>query len=112
MHDGAKDQQRSEQRNNHAAIRHRFPGDVEFRLEFIRHELVLTSLQNSDNTGCLSLCNHHIPAGMGIKIESGLDGLRKCDRPSLQRRKYLLCPLACPSAPRFLAWKFCTLSLT
>src|SRR5260221_12051056 len=77
MHDGAKDQQRSKQRNNHAAIRHRFPGDVEFRLEFIRHELVLTSLQNSDNTGCLSLCNHHIPAGMGIRIESAMEGVTK-----------------------------------
>src|SRR4030081_1689313 len=79
MHGGAKDQRCTEQRHNYAAIRHRLPGDVELRLEFIRHEPVPTSLQNSDNTGYLSLCDHHIPAGRGIKIESGRPGLRKCD---------------------------------
>src|SRR6202049_2934471 len=81
MHNGAKDQRRTEQRHNHAAIRRRRPGDVELRLEFIRHEPVPTSLQNSGNTGFLSLCDHHILAGRGIKIESGWTGLRKCDRP-------------------------------
>ena len=77
MHDSAKDQRHTKQRHNHAAIRHRLPGDVDFRLEFIRHEPVPTSLQNSENTGYLSLCDHHIPAGMGIKIESGMEGVTK-----------------------------------
>src|SRR6266852_2748001 len=85
VHDSAKDQYRTDQSHNHAAVRHRLPGDVELRLEFIRHEPVPTSLQNSENTGYLSLCDHHILAGRGIKIESGWTGLRKCDRPVLRR---------------------------
>src|ERR1700686_5842610 len=109
-HDGAKDPPGTEQRHNHAAIRPRLPGDVQLRLEFIRHELVPTSLQNSDNTGCLSLCDHHIPAGRGIKIESGWAGLRKCDRPDPPTTKTHVRPFACPSAPRLLAWKFRTSS--
>src|ERR1700687_3499023 len=77
VHDGAKDQRRTQLRHNHAAVRHRLPGDVESRLEFIRHEPVPTSLPNSENTGYLTPCDHHIPAGMGIELGSGGERVTK-----------------------------------
>ncbi len=69
VHHREKNQRRTKQRHNDAAVRHRLPGDVEFRLISIRHEPASTSLQNSQSTG-YPHCVHHIPAARGIKLES------------------------------------------
>jgi len=40
----------------------------------IRHELVPTSRQNSESTGHLFCCDHHIDAATGIELGSGGKG--------------------------------------
>src|SRR5208282_151176 len=77
VHERNKDQHRTQRQHKHTAVGHRLPGDVDFRLEFIRHELVPTSLQNSETTRYLSNYDHHISAGMGIKLGSGGERVTK-----------------------------------